>query len=534
MLSSQKREGESHRAHEERAASNHGFLHRGGSSIPQGGSPSGAGPTGESVVARAQRLLGDRSKTFLSKAFLQGTVIGAGVILCFGYWSSRGVTEVNAKEGVEHAIFHELKTFTDVISIVQRDYVSEVNSRTLVEGAIKGMLTSLDPHSGYLDPDFYQDLQAQTKGEFGGLGIEITFKDGLLVVVAPMEGSPAERAGVRAGDVIVKIQGEYTKEFSLVDAVKRLRGPRGTPIAISVSRKGSPQLLDIAIVRENISVKSVRSRCLEKGLGYVRISQFVEKTADDLAAALRKLHRKSDGSQLKGLVLDLRNNPGGLLTQAIKVSDMFLARGVIVYTDGRMESQKQRFYAHPRGTQPEYPIVVLVNGGSASASEIIAGALKDHGRAIVVGAQTFGKGSVQTITPLENGGALTLTTALYYLKSGRSIQAQGVSPDIELDAPMLEEEVVPPSPQQQAERFIVRERDLPGAIRNPSDRSKSERSSTEHDATEELPAGAPIPKPFDPERAELADWLSRDKQFAKALEVLRTFDTVRAALPKEE
>jgi carboxyl-terminal processing protease len=435
------------------------------------------------------------------------------------YAISQGASAVVAKEDVNKGIYHQLKTFTDVISIVQRDYVSEVDSKKLVEGAIRGMLTSLDPHSGYLDPDFYQDLQAQTKGEFGGLGIEITFKDGLLVVVAPMEDSPAERAGVRAGDVIVKIQGEFTKEFSLVDAVKRLRGPKGTPITISVSRKGSSQLIDLSIVRENISVRSIRSRYLESGFGYIRISQFVEKTSDDLAAAIRKLQRKSADGEIKGLIIDVRNNPGGLLTQAIKVSDMFLSRGVIVYTDGRMESQKQRFYAHPRGTQPEYPIVVLVNGGSASASEIIAGALKDHGRAVILGAPTFGKGSVQTITPLENGGALTLTTALYYTKSGRSIQAQGIIPDIELDVPMIEdEEETLPSPRQQAERFIVRERDLPGAIKNPSGVSQP---GSEEGKGASQPPSVKVPRPFDPERAEISDWIARDKQFAKALEVLR-------------
>jgi carboxyl-terminal processing protease len=456
---------------------------------------------------------------FQRRTLLQGAALGAGVVLSFMYAISQGASAVVAKEDVNKGIYHQLKTFTDVISIVQRDYVSEVDSKKLVEGAIRGMLTSLDPHSGYLDPDFYQDLQAQTKGEFGGLGIEITFKDGLLVVVAPMEDSPAERAGVRAGDVIVKIQGEFTKEFSLVDAVKRLRGPKGTPITISVSRKGSSQLIDLSIVRENISVRSIRSRYLESGFGYIRISQFVEKTSDDLAAAIRKLQRKSADGEIKGLIIDVRNNPGGLLTQAIKVSDMFLSRGVIVYTDGRMESQKQRFYAHPRGTQPEYPIVVLVNGGSASASEIIAGALKDHGRAVILGAPTFGKGSVQTITPLENGGALTLTTALYYTKSGRSIQAQGIIPDIELDVPMIEdEEETLPSPRQQAERFIVRERDLPGAIKNPSGVSQP---GSEEGKGASQPPSVKVPRPFDPERAEISDWIARDKQFAKALEVLR-------------
>ncbi len=498
------------------------FLPSDAPSSDVGQSPSGPLFEGSRAV---NELRGYSLETVISryrsqrKTLLQGVALGAGVVLSFVYAISQGASAVVAKEDANKGIYHQLKTFTDVISIVQRDYVSEVDSKKLVEGAIRGMLTSLDPHSGYLDPDFYQDLQAQTKGEFGGLGIEITFKDGLLVVVAPMEDSPAERAGVRAGDVIVKIQGEFTKEFSLVDAVKRLRGPKGTPITISVSRKGSSQLIDLSIVRENISVRSIRSRYLENGFGYIRISQFVEKTADDLAAAIRKLQRKSADGEIKGLIIDVRNNPGGLLTQAIKVSDMFLSRGVIVYTDGRMESQKQRFYAHPRGTQPEYPIVVLVNGGSASASEIIAGALKDHGRAVILGAPTFGKGSVQTITPLENGGALTLTTALYYTKSGRSIQAQGITPDIELDVPMVEdEEEAPPSPRQQAERFIVRERDLPGAIKNPS--GGQQRGAEEEQGVVQ-PASVKVPKPFDPEQAEISDWIARDKQFAKALEVLR-------------
>jgi carboxyl-terminal processing protease len=417
--------------------------------------------------------------------------------------------------------FKELKVFTDVIAIVQHDYVKEVENKKLVEGAIKGLLTALDPHSGYLDPDFYQDLQAQTKGEFGGLGIEITFKDGLLVVVSPMEGSPAERAGVKAGDVIVKIQGEYTKEFSLVDAVKRLRGPRGTSIMVSVSRKGHPDLIDIPIVRENIQVHSVRSRYLGSRIGYARISQFVESSNTDLVAALARLTKDAGKKGLKGLVLDLRNNPGGLLTQAIKISDLFLSDGVIVYTDGRMENQKQRFYAHPRGTEPLYPMVVLVNGGSASASEIVAGALKDHGRGIILGSQTFGKGSVQTITPLENGGALTLTTALYYTKSGRSIQALGVTPDIEVVAPVLEEDQddVPPPEKNGSQKQTIREKDLPGAIKNPTigDGALEKINKT--------PAVQKEVKIFNPEKAELKDWLARDKQLSKALAVLQSFES---------
>jgi carboxyl-terminal processing protease len=380
---------------------------------------------------------------------------------------SLGLPEVSARQKEDTNLFKELKVFTDVLAIVQRDYVRDIDSKQLVEGAIKGMLSTLDPHSGYLDPDFYQDLQVQTKGEFGGLGIEITIRDGLLLVVAPMEGSPAEKVGIRAGDAIVKIEGKFTKEYSLVDAIKRLRGPKGSPITISVYRKGSADLVDYTIVRDRITVRSVRARLLKDGFGYVRLSQFVETTSDDLRTALTALAEKSPNNELKGLILDLRNNPGGLLTQAILVGDLFLNEGVIVYTDGRDKKEQQKFFAHSKGTQPNYPIVVLVNEGSASAAEIIAGAFKDHGRALVVGSRTFGKGSVQTITPLGNGGAVTLTTALYYTKSGNSIQAQGVTPDIiiEDEDPEAKEE------EKQSSKRVplrLREGDLPGAIENPS------------------------------------------------------------------
>lgn len=438
-----------------------------------------------------------------------------GTLLLLG---GRSLPEVSAKEKGGGDLFQELKVFTDVLAIVQRDYVKEVESKKLVEGAIKGMLTALDPHSGYLDPDFYQDLQAQTKGEFGGLGIEITIKDGLLVVVSPMEGSPAEKAGIKAGDAIVKIEGEFTKEFSLVDAVKRLRGPKGSPIGISVLRKGVSDLIDVTIVRDNIQVRSVKGRYLGEGLGYVRLNQFVEKTADDLKESLETLQKQSKPANFKGLVLDLRNNPGGLLTQAIRVSDLFLNEGIIVYTDGRVEGQKQKFYAHPRGTESNYPIVVLVNGGSASASEIVAGALKDHGRALVLGTQTFGKGSVQTITPLQNGGALTLTTALYYTKSGRSLQALGVKPDIELDLPKQEvekEEEKEPG----LSRLPIRERDLPGAIRNPTN-SEDKPALQRMNKTPTI-RGDVAPNP---EKENLSDWFKRDLQLQKAVDILKNYD----------
>lgn len=438
------------------------------------------------------------------------------------------VTYADGNKKSYEKIFEELKVFTDVLSIVERDYVREVQGDELVQGAIKGMLTALDPHSGYLEPEFYQDLRVQTKGEFGGLGIEITIRDGLLVVVAPMEGSPAERAGILAGDKIVKIEGSFTKEFSLVDAVKRLRGPKGTPIEISVLREGYDDLIDVKIVRDRITVKSVRHRLLEPGFGYVRVSQFVESTADDLQESLRELTSENNAEDLRGLVLDLRNNPGGLLTQAVRVTDLFLDEGVIVYTDGRVEEQKQKFFAQKRGTQAHYPIIIIVNEGSASASEIVSGALQDHGRAIVLGTQTFGKGSVQTITPLANGGALTLTTALYYTKSGRSIQATGITPDIihELELPDRE---VDESEEARSKRrpLRFREGDLPGAIENPNGVPEgTDSKSNEGDRDEPISASQPIIRPQDLSTAEL---LERDSQLRRSLELLKTYERFQTA-----
>lgn len=448
-----------------------------------------------------------------------------GVLLVFG---GRSLPEVSARENSKTNLFEELKTFTDVLSVVKRDYVSDVENKKLVEGAIKGLLATLDPHSGYLDPDFYQDLQVQTKGEFGGLGIEITIKEGLLVVVAPMEGSPAEKVGVRPGDIIVKIDGKYTKEFSLVDAVKRLRGPKGSPIQISLSRKGVPELIETTIVRDNIAVRSVKSRYLGEGFGYVRVSQFMEHTADDLKKALAGLRKESGSSEIRGVILDMRNNPGGLLAQAVRVSDMFLKEGVIVYTDGRVDSQKQKFFAHGKGTEPDYPIVVLVNGGSASASEIVAGALKDHGRAIILGTQTFGKGSVQTIMPLENGGALTLTTALYYTKSGNSIQARGVKPDIEVEAEAVSEDSVPGVLSPLSE---LREEDLPGAISNPSLNGQPVKEGDTIKKINKTRTIRPNLTTIDPEKDDIQVWGHRDNQFQRALDLLKTFSVFKASQP---
>src|SRR5437660_5662458 len=327
--------------------------------------------------------------------------------------------------------YEGLETFTNILSIIQKNYVDDVPTKALIEGAINGMLASLDPHSAYLTPDLYKELQVDTKGSFGGLGIEITTRNGMLTIVSPIEDTPAYRAGLKSGDEIMKIDGEFTKDMTLVDAVKKMRGAKDTKVTLTLKRESAPDIFDVTMTRELIKIQSVKWKMLEKGYGYVRVTQFQERTDDDLERALKSLDKDTGG--LQGLVLDLRNDPGGLLTQAVRVADLFLESGLIVYTDGRLENQKQKYFAHKPGTWGDFPMVVLVNGGSASASEIVAGALQDHKRAIILGTQTFGKGSVQTILPLDDNSALRLTTARYFTPSGRSIQATGIVPDIVMD-----------------------------------------------------------------------------------------------------
>jgi len=470
---------------------------------------------------------------------------GPRTVLAADATGASGLSEDSA--AAKTTLFDELKTFADVLSIVQQDYVRPIDNKRVVEGAIRGMLTTLDPHSGYLDPDFYRDLQVQTKGEFGGLGIEINVRDETLVVVSPMEGSPAAAAGVRPGDVIVKIDGKFTKDMALVEAVKRLRGIKGSAVKLAIARKGVSQLLDISVVRDIIQVKSVKSRNLGDGFGYLRINQFAEHTSDDMRASLKSLRSQHRG-ELKGLVLDLRNNPGGLLNQAVEVSDVFLKDGVIVYTDGRDPSQRHNFYAHERGTEPDYPLVVLVNGGSASAAEIVSGALQDAARGLIVGTQTFGKGSVQTIMPLANGGAVTLTTALYYTKSGRSIQVTGVKPDVIVEARDVETRQSTSSMAREKKQKIgeplMREGDLPGAIANPAanpiiessplnfeNKGTPENTGSSEESENNLPVLNPLKsinqiddeqfKPIDIEQIAISDWVNRDLQFGKALEILK-------------
>jgi carboxyl-terminal processing protease len=327
----------------------------------------------------------------------------------------------------------DLRTFADVFERIKDEYVEDVEDEALIEGAIRGMLSSLDPHSSYLDQEDFEELQVGTQGEFGGLGIEVGMDDGFVKVIAPIDDTPAQRAGLQAGDTIIRIDQKPVKGLSLNDAVNLMRGRPGTQIELTVMRDSAERPFDVTIERAIIQVASVRSRTLEPGIGYIRISHFQARTTDDVVAAVETLKAENDGRLSGGMVLDLRNNPGGVLNSAVGVSDAFLTDGLIVYTKGRGQESQLQFQAGPDDILDGAPIVVLVNGGSASASEIVAGALQDHTRAIVMGNPTFGKGSVQTIVPIDDTTALKLTTARYYTPSGRSIQAQGIVPDIELE-----------------------------------------------------------------------------------------------------
>jgi carboxyl-terminal processing protease len=329
--------------------------------------------------------------------------------------------------------YRELNLFGDVFERVRADYVEKPDDSKLVESAINGMLAGLDPHSSYMDPKSFRDMQVQTRGEFGGLGIEVTMEDGLVKVVAPIDETPAAKAGVMANDIITQLDDENVQGLTLNQAVDKMRGPVNTKIKLTIMRKGSDKPIEVTIMRDVIRVKSVRSHPEGDDVGYIRITQFNEQTTDGLKQAINDLNSQLGADKIKGYVVDLRNNPGGLLDQAISVSDTFLDKGEIVSTRGRNAEETQRFNARPGDMTKSKPVIVLINGGSASASEIVAGALQDHKRATLIGTRSFGKGSVQTIIPLGAGnGALRLTTARYFTPSGRSIQAKGIVPDIEV------------------------------------------------------------------------------------------------------
>ena len=366
--------------------------------------------------------------------------------------------------GAEGEGYEELKTFTEVLSIVKKHYVEEVKTKDLIYAAIKGMLNSLDPHSSFMPPEAFKELQVETKGEFGGLGIQIGVKDGMLTVIAPIEDTPAFKAGIKAGDKIVKISNESTKDMSLQDAVSKMRGAPKTSITISILREGWQEPRDFTLVRDIIKIKSVKSKVLEGNIGYVKLSQFQDQTSADLSAALNKLSEE----KIASLILDLRNNPGGLLNSAIDVTGQFLPKGkLVVYTKTRA-GEKSEFFTEDE-TNNDLPMIVLVNQGSASASEIVAGALKDWNRAVILGTQTFGKGSVQTVIPLSDGSGLRLTTSKYYTPKGISIQNTGITPDV----------VVKLEAKDGAkEHPVMRERDLARHLKNEQKEITPEETET--------------------------------------------------------
>ena len=393
--------------------------------------------------------------------------------------------------------YRQLETFANVLAVAQKNYVTPVPTKELVDGAIQGMLSSLDPHSAYLTGERYRDLEVNTRGSFGGIGITVTIKDGVLTVTDAMKDTPADKAGIKAGDQIIKINNQPTSAMTLDGAVGLMRGPRGSSVRLIIHRIGIANPMNILVARDVIRIQSVDSRSID-GYAYIRLDQFQEASDEEIEKRVESF-QKEDHGRIRGLVFDLRDNPGGLLSQAIKIADEFLNGGMVVYTQGRDESQREKYFAHSKSGFYAYPMIVLVNGGTASASEIVAGALQDQGRALIVGTQTFGKGSVQTILPIDDHSALQLTTARYYTPAGRSIQAVGITPDVQIDDPR------PALALKEEEKEQVET--IPRAASRP-----------------ELPAA-----PTDPEPA----W-AKDVQLTKTIEMLKHWDSFKTQLVKKE
>ena len=397
--------------------------------------------------------------------------------------------------------YNSLKMFTDVLEELEKNYVDDVNAESLIHNAIKGMVGNLDPHSSFMPPEAFDELQDDTKGEFSGIGIVITMKDGILTVVSPIEGTPAYKAGIRAGDSIIRIDDKSTKEMELWEAVNMMRGPQNKPVHITVIREGEPAALDFSINRDLIPMESVRSATLKPGFGYLRITNFRMNTLDDIKTHLGRL--EAENKELKGLVMDLRDNPGGLLDQAVKISDLFLTQGDIVSIKGKQERNSQVFRASEGKDDRKYPVVILINGGSASASEILAGALQDQSRALILGTTSFGKGSVQTVRPLKDGYGIKYTIARYFTPKGRSIQAKGIEPDIEVEYEILEEK------EKKASAFdrMVKEKDLKNSLK-PEQAQSSEKAKTQPKKNQKLPD---------------TDQLLHDAQVKRALDILISY-----------
>jgi carboxyl-terminal processing protease len=402
----------------------------------------------------------------MSKQFKTVLILVFGILVGIGA-SLTGSVLANKTDQASGLPLDQLRNFSDIFSRIKSDYVEDVDDKTLLEHAIRGMLSGLDPHSSYLNPDEYKELRIGTSGQFGGLGIQVGMEDGFVKVISPIDDTPAFHAGLEAGDLIIRLDEQSVKGLTLNDAVKIMRGAPGTDIKLTVVREGKDKPLTFVLTRDIINVKSVKSRLLDPGFGYVRITNFQSKTARDLLSAINGL-KKENEADLKGLVIDLRNNPGGVLNAAADVSDMFINEGKLVYTEGRIDNSHFEFNAKPGDVMDGAPIVVLINGGSASASEIVAGALQDHHRAVVMGSKSFGKGSVQTIQELRSGGAVKITTARYFTPSGRSIQGEGITPDIVLDKLKVSK-----LDDEEEAMARIKEADLSGHLSNP-DKSDDE------------------------------------------------------------
>lgn len=431
------------------------------------------------------------------------------VMICLGSFALLGLQNDGSASAKDKTLYKDIKTFNEILDIVRKNYVDEVDTTKLMQGAINGMMKSLDPHCLFMTPDMYKELEVETQGQFGGIGIEIMIIKDVLTVVSPLEDTPAFNAGLKPGDLILKIDGKSTKDITIMEAVNKLRGPKDTKVTVTIFREKMTAPKDVTLTRAVIQVKSVKVKKYEDHIGYIRIAAFQERTADDLRKALKEVSEKNH--PIKGLILDLRNDPGGLLNQAIEVSDLFLKSGIIVTTRGRAKSIDTESTAKDDKMEISCPIVVLVNEGTASAAEIVAGALQDNGRALVVGAQTFGKASVQTVINLEGGSALKLTTARYYTPKGRSIQAEGITPDILV--PLLRT-------SEDAENFNgkeekLREKDLKGHIKPAKeDGTKVDESSGR-------------------DEKGVSD-LDKDNQLKAALDILKSWEIMKKNFNEEK
>jgi carboxyl-terminal processing protease len=439
-------------------------------------------------------MVGNIMKKLSTKASLS-------VIICLGVFVLLGLRNDSNVYALDKNIYKGIKTFNEVLDMVQKNYVDEVESSTLIQGAINGMVKSLDPHSAFMTPDLYKELEVETQGAFGGIGIEITILKDVLIIVSPIEDTPAFVAGLKSGDQILRIDGKSTKDITIMEAVKKLRGPKDTKVTVTIMREKMPAPKDIVLTRAIIQIKSVKVKYFDD-IGYIRIAAFQERTSDDLNKALKEIGKKLN--PMKGLVLDLRNDPGGLLNQAIEVSEVFLKSGTIVSTRGRTKNMETKATAKDNGNELTCPIVVLVNEGTASAAEIVAGALQDNGRALIIGTQTFGKASVQTVIPLEDGSALKLTTARYYTPKGRSIQAEGIKPDIIVKFM---------KPKEDADNTAwwedrIKEKDLKGHIKPAKE------------------DGTKVDEPQTQEDKDPSD-LVNDNQLKTAIDILKSWDIMK-------